>query len=312
MIPKSLQNYVNNHLSYPVAVIGCRATNPEYSLKCCEYDLAVFSGLSPIHSPQLQPLNTTDNKMVRIGDDWLELIYLPQLSGQTFMSLKNMAVFREYDNLMIPSVNGFQRNMDKAYLKRTMKRFGKRYIIDSLFYHENITHNLSKHPLIAAMWLKIAAYSYLQGLLLLDGLNVMPLHELSQIRDLTMEHKNAADGIMSALECIGVERATKSSINRSLKDTIEFDNLIYGSSNLQDQELFIKKAKHLIDKKMLTDCYYYVGKRRASSLIRKTSAFLLHNSKLIQDSLDLSADRQFTERLHQNLFGACKYTLRNN
>jgi hypothetical protein len=117
---------------------------------------------------------------------------------------------------------------------------------------------------------------------------------------------------MSALECIGVERATKSSISRSLKDTIEFDNLTYGNSTLQDQELFINKAKHLIDNRMLADCYYYVGKRRASSLIRKTSAFLLHNLKLIQDSLDLSADMQLTERLHRNLFEACKHTLRNN
>jgi len=296
-----------------VAVIGCRATNPRYSLKCCEYDLAVFSGLSPIHSTRLEPHKTADNnKTIRIGDDWLELIYLPQPSGQNFISLKNMVVFREYDNFMIPSVHGFQRNMDKGYLDRTMKKFGKRGIIDSLFYHENITRNLSKQPLLAAMWLKIAAYSYLQGLLKLQGLNVMPLHELNQIRDLTIEQKTSADGIMSALECIGVERATKSSISRSLKDTIEFDNLSYGNSTLQDQELFINKAKHLIDNRMLADCYYYVGKRRASSLMRKTSAFLLHNLKLIQDSLDLSADMQLTERLHRNLFEACKHTLRNN
>ena len=295
-----------------MALIGCRVTRPEYSLKCCEYDLAVFSGLSPIHSPQSEPIKTTENKIVRIGDNWLELIYLPHLSGQNFMSLKNMVVLRDYDNFIIPSADGFPRNMDKCYLKRAMKKFGKRYIIDSLFYHENITRNLSKHPLLAAMWLKIAAYSYLQGLLQLEGLNVMPLHELNQIRDLTIEHKNAADGIMSALECIGVERATKSSIRRSLHDTLEFENLNNGSSNLYDQELFINKAKNLVDKRMIADCYYYVGKRMASSLIRKNSAFLLHNLKFIQDSMDLSADMQFTQRLHQSLFRACKHTLRSN
>jgi hypothetical protein len=291
-IPSAIKNYFNDNIRYPVGIIGCRATNPEMSLDCCEYDLAIFSGLS------------TSRRILNIDNHMVELINMPAMPKGTILALalKDMILLSENsDNFILSSPS---KTSNPENYRRMLTALGKKAIIASLFHYEKINKTIEKQPLLAAMWMKISAYDFLEGILALAGTKPMPLHELSQVRQITFERQDIADGVKAALECIGLERATRSVIARSLEGVLELN------SNEYDRELISIKIKYLLEKSMLSDCYYYIGRIGYRSLIGKSEKFLAQYIKLVQISMDLTKDVQQIQKLHNYLFKTSKNVLK--
>ena len=294
-IPNYLIDYISNNFRYPAGIIGCRATNPEMSLDCCEYDIAIFNKQS------------TGNRFIRLGNCGLEVITLTEISRINVMKLYKMIIIQDDNSLSLSSsslssannVSAFQQN----YL-RVLRGLGKKSIINSLFYHEKITKNIQKNSVLAAMWLKIAAYDFLEGILALSEIKPMPIHELNQIRKITIEHQDIAEGVKIALECVGLERATRSTISRSIEAICELNSMEY------DKELIKIKVNHLLEKGMVSDCYYYLGKMGHRCLAYRDYKFLSKYMKLIQISMDLTNDVQQLEKLHINLVNISKIILK--
>ena len=296
-IPSDLVDYISNNFRYPAGIIGCRATNPEMSLDCCEYDIAIFNKQS------------AGNRFIRVGNHGLELITLAEISRTNVMKLHNMIIIQDDDSLSLSSssssissannVSGYQK-----YYHRVLRDLGKKSIINSLFYYETITKNIQKNSVLAAMWLKIAAYDFLEGILALSEIKPMPIHELNQIRKITIERQDIAEGIKIALECVGLERATRSTISRSIEAICELNSMEY------DKELIKIKVNHLLEKGMISDCYYYLGKMGHRCLAYRDYKFLSKYIKLIQISMDLTKDIQQLERLHINLVNISKIILK--
>jgi hypothetical protein len=151
------------------------------------------------------------------------------------------------------------------------------------------------------MWLKIAAYEFMEGTLALSGSRPMPLHELGQLRQI--QAGNIAEGVEVALECIGIERATRPTISRSIKAIKELKSKDY------DRELFAAKVDYLLGRSMLADCYYYAGKAASKNLAGKREPFYRQYAKLVQLAMDLSSDIQRLEKLQKKLFRAAKGSL---
>ena len=294
-IPDHLIDYISNNFRYPAGIIGCRATNPDMSLDCCEYDIAIFNKQS------------TGNRFIRLGNCGLEVITLTGISRINVMKLYKMIIIQDDNSLSLSSsllssannVSAFQQH----YL-RVLRGLGKKSIINSLFYHEKITKNIQKNSVLAAMWLKIAAYDFLEGILALSEIKPMPIHELNQIRKITIEHQDIAEGVKIALECVGLERATRSTISRSIEAICELNSMEY------DKELIKIKVNHLLEKGMVSDCYYYLGKMGHRCLAYRDYKFLSKYMKLIQISMDLTKDIQQLERLHINLVNISKIILK--
>jgi hypothetical protein len=265
------------------------------SLDCCEYDIAIFNKQS------------AGNRFIRVGNHGLELITLTEISRTNVMKLHNMIIIQDDDSLSLSSsslssannVSAFQQH----YLK-VLRGLGKKSIINSLFYHETITKNIQKNSVLGAMWLKIAAYDFLEGILALSEIKPMPIHELNQIRKITIERQDIAEGVKIALECIGLERATRSTISRSIEAICELNSIEY------DKELIKIKVNHLLEKGMVSDCYYYLGKMGHRCLAYRDYKFLSNYTKLIQISMDLTKDIQQLERLHINLVNISKIILK--
>ena len=133
----------------------------------------------------------------------------------------------------------------------------------------------AKHPLVGALWLKIAAYEFMEGMLAVSGNRPMPLHVLEQIRQTGAV---MTEGIEVALECIGTERATRPAISRSLQAIRELKSKDY------DRDLFVSKVNHLLDRRMLVDCYYYSGRVAAKNLLGRGDLFCNQYTKLLQIS----------------------------
>ena len=88
-IPRALIDYINNNIRYPVGLIGCRATNPEMSFDCCEYDIAIFNR------------NSESNRFFQLGDHGLELIAQKKISTTNMLNLYNMIIIQGYNGLSL-------------------------------------------------------------------------------------------------------------------------------------------------------------------------------------------------------------------
>ena len=294
-IPDYLIDYISNNFRYPAGIIGCRATNPDMSLDCCEYDIAIFNKQS------------TGNRFIRLGNHGLEVITLREISRINVMKLYKMIIIQDDNSLSLSSSSLSSANNASAFQQhylRVLRGLGKKSIINSLFYHEKITKNIQKNSVLAAMWLKIAAYDFLEGILALSEIKPMPIHELNQIRKITIEHQDVAEGVKIALECVGLERATRSTISRSIEAICELNSMEY------DRELIKIKVNHLLEKGMVSDCYYYLGKMGHRCLAYRDYKFLSKYMKLIQISMDLTKDMQQLEKLHINLVNISKIILK--
>jgi hypothetical protein len=266
------------------------------SLDCCEYDIAIFNKQS-----------AGGNRFIRLGNHGLEVIILREISRINVMKLYKMIIIQDDNSLSLSSSSLSSANNVSAFQQhylRVLRSLGKKSIINSLFYHEKITKNIQKNSVLAAMWLKLAAYDFLEGILALSEIKPMPIHELNQIRKITIERQDIAEGVKIALECVGIERATRSTISRSIEAICELNSMEY------DKELIKIKVNHLLEKGMLSDCYYYLGKMGHRCLAYRDYKFLSKYMKLIQISMDLTKDMQQLEKLHINLVSISKIILK--
>jgi hypothetical protein len=264
---------------YPVALIGCRTS--EMSLDCCEYDLAVFVGPEEYNQA---------NQVVQVDNHPVELMHVTGPIKDHIIDLADMVVLKDNNQLMLSSAT---KGIIVEKYKKTLAALGKKLLISSLFCQQKMRG--TNHPTIAAMWLKVAAYEFIDGMLALSGNRPMPVHILEQVRQID---SRMAEGVDVALECIGAERATRPAISRSLEAIKELKSKDY------DRELFISKVSHLLERRMLVDCYYYAGRVAAKNLVSKKEIFYSQYSKLVQLALDLVNDLQSLEKMQKRLFRA--------
>jgi hypothetical protein len=283
LIPTAIKAFANE-IMHPVALIGCR-TSP-ISLDCCEYDLAIF---------ELSQEDKQVNQIVQVNKQPVELLHFTGSIKDHVIDLANMAVLRDNTNLTLSSA---AKDIIVEKYTKTLVSSGKKSLISSLFCQQKMRG--TKHPIVAAMWLKIAAYEFIDGMIALSGNRPMPVHILEQVRQIDVRR---TEGVEVALECIGAERATRPAISRSMEAIKEL------KLNDYDKDLFLSKITHLLERRMLVDCYYYAGRVASRNLVTRIESFHSQYSKLVQLALDLSSDSQSLEKMQKRLFRAVKIGL---
>ena len=278
-IPTAIKVFASE-IVYPVALVGCRTS--DMSLDCCEYDLAVFAAGSQEHNQA--------NQVVQVDNRPVELMHLTGSIKDHIIDLADMVILKDNSKLMLSSA---AKDIIAEKYKKMLVASGKKLLISSLFCQQKMRG--TNQPTIAAMWLKIAAYEFIDGMLALSGNRPMPVHILEQVRQID---SRMAEGVDVALECIGAERATRPAISRSMEAIKELKSKDY------DRELFMSKVSHLLERRMLVDCYYYAGRVAAKNLVSKREVFYNQYSKLVQLALDLVNDLQSLEKMQKRLFRA--------
>lgn len=286
-IPAAVRKYASG-ISYPVAAIGCRVSSEGMSLDCCEYDLAVFA---PENHDHHHHRHYGSNQVLQVAGHTVELIYMAGPMKHHMIDLGGIAVIRDSNRFALSAA---AIDVSPEKYRRALLAAGRKSLVSSLFCQRKMAAAGAKQPAVAAMWLKIAAYKFIRGALALSGSRPMPLHELEQVR--RVDASALADGIQAALECIGVERATRPAISRSIDAIRELKSKEY------DAELVMSKIRHLMDRQMLADCYYYAGRVAAKNLATRSSAFHYRYAKLVQLSMDLTSDLQHLQKLQRQLF----------
>ena len=282
-IPAAIKVFAGE-IVYPVALIGCRTS--KMSLDCCEYDLVVFAGSQE---------HIQANQVMQVDNRPIELIHVTGPIKDHIIDLADMVILKDNSKLMLSSA---ARDIISEKYKKTLAASGKKLLISSLFCQQKMRR--ANHPMIAAMWLKIAAYEFIDGMLALSGNRPMPVHILEQVRQID---SRMAEGVDVALECIGAERATRPAISRSMEAIKELKSKDY------DRELFMSKIRHLLQRRMLVDCYYYAGRVASINLVSRKEIFYSQYSKLVQLALDLVNDLQSLEKMQKRLFKAVNKSL---
>jgi hypothetical protein len=290
-VPSAAVKYITDNCPYPAGVIGCRAALRQLSYSCCEYDIAIFckNGKPNIH------------RIVILDGIIIKFISFSKFDEIDYVSIRDMIILKDYDSFFVSSL--LAKLKEKRY-NEILKTFGKKKIIESLFLTEAINRNLSKYPQLSSLWLKMAAYHFTEGILAIHGVKSSPVHELDQIRCLGMKGRKIVSGIESALDCIGIERAGRSAISRSLKviETLNKEEFSYG--------LWLTKSRWLLSQGRVADCYYYIGKLAAGYFASKDEIFLRRNLQPIEILLDLTRDSHSIYKLHSQLVRASKEALR--
>jgi hypothetical protein len=299
-IPAVVRKYASS-ISYPVAAIGCRVSSEGMSLDCCEYDLAVFAPENHHYHHHHHHRHYGSNQVLQVAGHTVELIYMAGPIKDHMIDLGGIAVIRDSNRFALSAA---ANDVSPEKYRRALLAAGRKSLVSSLFCQRKTAAaaaGAKQPPTVAAMWLKIAAYEFIRGALALSGSRSMPLHELEQVR--RVDASALADGIQAALECIGVERATRPAISRSIGAIRELKSKEY------DAELVMSKIRHLMDRQMLADCYYYAGRVAAKNLAARSSAFHNRYAKLVQLSMDLTSDLQHLQKLQRQLFRAANVGL---
>lgn len=255
------------------------------SFDCCEYDLAVFG-----EDKQAQ--------VVQLDGQAIELLYFPADPSISIVDLYQMRILRDSNKFALASA---AKEMTQEKFRKALRASGRKSMVSSLFC-QRMAHQASG-SLVGHMWAKIAAYRFVAGAIALSGKRPMPLHELEQTRQ--VEASSAvADGLGAALECIGLERATRPSISRSMQALQELKSKDY------DKELVMSKIEFLLGRQMLADCYFFIGRTAAENLAKRKDSFHNKYSKLVQLALDLTSDVQQMEKSERSLFKAASAILK--
>ncbi|RPJ27156.1 MAG: hypothetical protein EHM25_11350, partial [Nitrosopumilales archaeon] len=253
-IPDEVQAFLSKNSDLELALIGCRADSSHISYGCCEYYITV---------PATNE-NGYDKKIIQLGDNTIEFLHFPnyQKYGHTDISLFNMIKIEKSSALFI-SPHPPEIDRKSWYIAA-----GKRRVVDSLF--KVAKNGNTKSESNASLNLKIAAYALIEGIILFSQTRPMPIHELNQLRQVEVRKDFINEAIQVCIECLGIERATRTIINRSFKALKEILKERY------DVELLSSKIDFLLKQGLLADCYYYIGKLVCSHLEKKDNASQLN------------------------------------
>ena len=223
--------------AFPIGLGGCR--NSDHFFDSCDYDIMVFDE------------NRSNREVISFENN---LVTLHHAS----LSETNTKKLLQYDNLKILHDDSW--NLKIFLSKISQKRdnlfsdFAKNSIIESIFCCQKTKDGIENNDIFASCWQKCASYYLADAISSLNHNLSSPSHMLNSLRK--FEKNSINNHISNILQNIGIERATPTLLERMLKSSIGFSDLIENNNHSQ---LIQKKYDYFLDNSMLSDCYFYLG-----------------------------------------------------
>lgn len=222
---------------FPIGLGGCRLTNDHFD--SCAFDLVVFDEKSE------------QNQLIEHDEN---MIILHHAS----LNEKNSQLLLQYDNLQIIQDESWELKMllSKIQEKRPQlfSDFAKNCLIESLFCCQKTKDAIDNSDIFAPCWQKCSSYFLTDAISALNQIRSSPSHMLDALRKLEKNPIN--DHISVGTQTIGIERATPTLLERMVKSSIGFSDVLNPSSF---SSLIRKKHDYFVSNSMLADCYFYLG-----------------------------------------------------
>ena len=231
---------------FPIGLGGCRISN--FHFDSCGYDVVVFDGKS---EPE---------KIIKSGD---EFVIIHHASLSETLSKKLL----QYDKLQIIHDESWDLRMllSKINEKRSslFTDFAKNCLIESMFCCQKTKDAIQTSDVFAPCWQKCASYYLADAISSLNHQRSSPSHMLDLIRK--FEKSPINEHISVITQTVGIERATPTLLERMLKSTIGFSDLIEKNNHSQ---IIQQKHDFFVKNSMLSDCYFYFGYLNKENFIK--------------------------------------------
>ncbi len=227
----------NGLYDFQIGLGGCRISDLHFD--SCEYDIVVFDG-------KLEP-----EKIIKSGD---EFVIIHHASLSETLSKKLL----QYDKLQIIQDESWDLQMllSKINEKRSSLfiDFAKNCLIESMFCCQKTKEAIQNSDVFASCWQKCASYYLADAISSLNHQRSSPSHMLDLLRKL---EKNPINEHISVItQTVGIERATPILLDRMLKSTIGFSDLVEKNNH---SRIIQQKHDFFLKNSMLSDCYFYFG-----------------------------------------------------
>ncbi len=223
--------------NFPVGLSGCRTSGINFDL--CDYDITIFD-------EKLEPdtFILFENNLIHIHHGSLK---------------ENQSkILVQYDQMKIIQDDSWDLRMFLSKIKEKRMNlfndYAKNCLIDSLFCCEKCKSGINSSNVFASCWQKCASFYLAEAICALNQKKSSPSHMLDMMRKF---EKNPVNKKISTInETVGIERAIPTLLERMLKSTMGFSDIVEKNNHSQ-----IIKQKHdfFVKNSMLSDCYFFLG-----------------------------------------------------
>jgi len=261
--------------NFPTALGGCRSDGMNF--ECCEYNITVFD----------------DKKGESVHEINGNLIKLHHGS----LSETNPAILRQFENMQIISDEQWKLSMFLTEIKEKQTKISNSYtqscLVDAGVYATKAKEAVKTSDPLAPIWIKCSAYFLADAISLINLKRPSPTHMLESIRGFQKNRINK--NFETVHQCLGIERASTSLLNRMLKSTIGFSEMVEANSH---SKIIERKYNHLVQSSFLSDCYFYLGYINRNNLIKLKDSIhqkpdLIH---ILRVAFDIESDLLIVEQ----------------
>ena len=234
-----LKKFVKEHelSNFPIGLGSCKVS--DFHSDSCVDDIVVFD-------EKLEP-----DEIVKFEDEFVIIHHASIYENQSKKLL-------QYDQLKIIQDESWDLRMllSKIDKKRSslFVDFAKNCLIESLFCCQKTKEGVRTSNVYAPCWQKCASYYLADAISSLNCQRSNPSHMLDLFRKMDKSPINKY--ISTVTQTVGIERATPTLLERMLKSTIGFSDLVETSTRSQ---IIQQKHDFFIQNSMLSDCYFYLG-----------------------------------------------------
>lgn len=264
----------NNLDSSPSGLGGCRVHNSNFT--SCDYDITLFD-------------NSHESMII---EDNNELFFIH--SGSLTETKSEILV--HYDGMEVLNDESWELRMFLSKIKekrlKIFRDYARNCFLNALFCCQRVKDGIKESDDFVSCWQKCAS------LFLGDGIAALNFHPPSShmLYNLRQTKKNSINEKISIInETIGIERATPLLLDRMLKSTIGFSDIVEKNNH---SKVIEKKHHYFLENSMFSDCYYYLCHVNKDNFIRIKDSLhrrsdLMHILKI---SFDIERDSSLLEQ----------------
>jgi len=232
--------------NFPVALGGCRSDETAHD--CCEFNITIFDG------------KKENDTIINFENDLVQIHHGNLVETDS-------RILKQFENLRIIQDEKWDLRMLQSKIKekneQITKTSAKSCLIDASVCITKSNESLRNSGPFSSSWLKCASYFLADAICLLNSKRPSPTHSLHLIRKFDTNRFHQSISIIT--DIIGLERATTSLLSRMCKSTIGFSDMVEKNDN---SKIIQKKYEYLIEKSLLSDCYFYFGYINRNNFIK--------------------------------------------
>lgn len=226
----------NGLSAFPIGLGGCRTG---LSYDSCDYDLFVFDEKS-------EP-----GTVFKCGDEFVNVHHasLSETNSEKLLQYYRLEILQDESwdlQMMLSRINEKHVSL--------FSDFAKNCLIESQFCCQKTAESIQSLDVFAPCWQKCAAFYLAKAISSINHQRSSPSHMLDSFRKLQKNTVN--EHVSTVTQTVGIERATPTLLERMLKSTMGFSDLIEKNNH---SEIIRQKHDFFVKNSMLSDCYFYLA-----------------------------------------------------